>query len=675
MKKYYIAIASFIIALFMSGCAVFNTGRTSNEAGSVTDTQTAKMSAGTIGNSGSNGSGADGSEAKSETAAEADADEVAEADENVTEPGENPASEQNEAQTAEPTEEPTVETTEEPAKEPTAEPAKEPTAETAKEPTAEPAEEPTEEPAGNVSGASNAEQSTTVSAGGFTVTTDDGSVSQSGTTFTISAAGTYVLTGTLTDGRVVVDAPEDAEIELDLSNASITCSYDSPIYVKSAGKVKIKSLEGTKNYVNDTRALQTNEADTTGAAAIYALCDLDVVGKGALTVTATYNNGIHTKDDLEIKNVTLTVTAPNNALKGNDSVTIESGTLTLISTRGDGIKTENSDVSSKGNRRGIITVNGGTVTIYSACDGIDASYDVVISGTPVITINTHAYSEYTASDCKKTTSTKGVKKSADSAKGIKADNQITISGGAIVINAMDDGIHANTDVALADKSTPLGNITITGGSITITAADDGIHADGTLQIDGGYVNVLNSHEGLEGHYVNVNGGEIYVYATDDGVNATSSNGRSSDGLITVTGGKMVVEVAGRDVDGIDSNGSYKQTGGFVVVSNPAADSSGNMSAVDADGQVSVTGGIIIALGTVPGNGGGAGGGRGGRFGMGGMTSSSSLPSGYVTLSGTLSAGTHTFTFGSTTETFTLKASVSSGWIWASGISSSNYSLK
>lgn len=669
MKKYYIAIASFIIALFMSGCAFFNTGRTANEAGSVTDTQTAKMSASTTDYSGttadSSGSSTAGNESEAGTAgneSEAGAENeetsevnaadetdenVAEQGENVTEQGENPASEQNEDQTAEPTEEPTE----------------------------EPTKEPTEDPTGNVSGASNTEQSTTVSAGGFTIATDDGTVSQSGTTFTISAAGTYVLTGTLADGRVVVDAPEDAEIELDLSNASITCSYDSPIYVKSAGKVKIKSLEGTKNYVNDTRALQTNEADTTGAAAIYALCDLDVVGKGALTVTATYNNGIHTKDDLEIKNVTLTVTAPNNALKGNDSVTIESGTLTLISTRGDGIKTENSDVSSKGNRRGIITINGGTVTIYSACDGIDASYDVVISGTPVITINTHAYSEYTASDCKKTTSTTGVKKSADSAKGIKADNQITISGGTIVINAMDDGIHANTDVALADNSTPLGNVTITGGSITITAADDGIHADGTLQIDGGYVNVLNSHEGLEGHYVNVNGGEIYVYATDDGVNATSSNGRSSDGLITVTGGKMVVEVAGRDVDGIDSNGSYKQTGGFVVVSNPAADSSGNTGAVDADGQVSVTGGIIIALGTVPGNGGGAGGGRGGRFGMGGMTSSSSLPSGYVTLSGTLSAGTHTFTFGSTTETFTLKASVSSGWIWASGISSSNYSLK
>ena len=675
MKKYYIAIASFIIALFMSGCAVFNTGRTANEAGSVTDTQTAKMSAGTTDYSGTTAGSSESSTGSNESEAGAENEEasvvnaadetdenvaekgenVTEQGENVTEPGENPASEQNEDQTAEPTEEPTEEPT--------------------KEPTEDPTKEPTEDPAGNVSGTSNAEQSTTVSAGGFTITTDDSTVSQSGTTFTISAAGTYVLTGTLADGRVVVDAPEDAEIELDLSNASITCSYDSPISVKSAGKVKIKSLEGTKNYVNDTRALQTNEADTTGAAAIYALCDLDVVGKGALTVTATYNNGIHTKDDLEIKNVTLTVTAPNNALKGNDSVTIESGTLTLISTRGDGIKTENSDVSSKGNRRGIITINGGMVTIYSACDGIDASYDVVISGTPVITINTHAYSEYTASDCKKTTSTTGVKKSADSAKGIKADNQITISGGTIVINAMDDGIHANTDVALADNSTPLGNVTITGGSITLTAADDGIHADGTLQIDGGYVNVLNSHESLEGHYVNVNGGEIYVYATDDGVNATSSNGRSSDGLITVTGGKMVVEVAGRDVDGIDSNGSYKQTGGFVVVSNPAADSSGNTSAVDADGQVSVTGGIIIALGTVPGNGGGAGGGRGGRFGMGGMTSSSSLPSGYVTLSGTLSAGTHTFTFGDTTETFTLKAAVSSGWIWASGISSSNYSLK
>ncbi len=637
MKKYYITIAALVVALLMSGCAVLNPGRTSNDAGSVSDTQTVNTSY------------------------------ISQEDDGEQEDLEGSESGNVVEQTADPTGEATVE--------PTSEPTAEPTAEPASEPSIEPTSEPTEEPSASEIPESS---SKTVSANGFTITTEDGNVSVSGSTFTIASAGTYVLSGTFADGQIIVDAPEESEVELDLSNASITCSYDSPIFIKSAGKVKIKSLEGTKNTVNDTRPLQTNEADTTGAAAIYALCDLDIVGKGTLTVTATYNNGIHTKDDLEIKNVTLTVTAPNNALKGNDSATIESGTLTLISTRGDGIKTDNSDVSSKGNRRGTVTINGGTITIYSACDGIDAAYDVVISGTPEITIKTHSYSDYTASDCKTTTSTSGVKKSANSSKGIKADNSVTISGGTVVIYSMDDAIHANNDVTLADNSTPLGNITISGGSITVTAADDGIHADGTLRIDGGYVNVVNSHEGLEGHYINVNGGEIYVYATDDGVNATSSNGRSSDGLITVTGGKMVVEVAGRDVDGIDSNGSYKQTGGFVVVSNPNADSSGNMSAVDTDGEVSITGGIIIALGTVPGNGGGGGYGGGpgwGRFGFGGMTSSSTLPSGYVTLSGTLSAGTHTFTFGDTTETFTLKAAVSSGWIWASGISSSNYSLK
>jgi hypothetical protein len=156
------------------------------------------------------------------------------------------------------------------------------------------------------------------------------------------------------------------------------------------------------------------------------------------------------------------------------------------------------------------------------------------------------------------------------------------------------------------------------------------------------------------------------------VNATSSGGRSSDGVIRINGGSMFVEVAGRDVDGIDSNGSYEQTGGFVVVSNPNADSSGNMSALDADGAVTVTGGTIIALGTVPG---GSGGGRGGRFGMGGMGGGSALPSGSVTYTGTLTAGTHTFTYNGETTSFTLKACVSNGWIWSDGISSTNYTLK
>lgn len=511
----------------------------------------------------------------------------------------------------------------------------------------------------------------------FEIATEDGTVTLSGSTYTITSGGTYVVTGTLSDGQIIIDAGEEDEVELDLSGASITCSYDSPIFAKNAGKLKIKAVEGTVNVVSDTRTANVSEAETAGSAAIYAECDLNLAGKGTLAVTAGYNNGIHCKDDLKIKNLTLTVTAPNNALKGNDSVTIESGSVTVISTAGDGIKTVNSDVSSKGNQRGSVTVSGGTVNIYSAGDGIDAAYDVIISGDAAIVINTHSYSSYTLSSAKKTAASNGVTKSADSSKGIKADNQVVISGGSVTIRCMDDGIHANGGVALENGSKSTGNISISGGLVSIECADDGIHAEGTILIEGGYVDVVNSHEGLEGHCITVNDGEIHVYATDDGLNATSSSGsRSADGVITVNGGLMIVEVGGRDVDGVDSNGDYVQTGGIVIVSNPNADSSGNTSAVDVDSSVSVTGGIIVALGTVPG-GGNMGGGnmRGGRFGIGGMGSGSSLPSGYVTYNGSLNAGSHTFSFGDVNVSFTLKSGVSGGWIWASGLSSGSYTLK
>lgn len=521
--------------------------------------------------------------------------------------------------------------------------------------------------------------------GDFTITTEDGAFTENGSVFTVTSAGTYTLTGVLSNGQVVVNAGDEDEVVLQLNGCSITCASDSPILASNADKVKIVAVAGTKSSITDSRALQTNENDTTGKAAIYAQCDLSLSGTGSLIVSASYNNGVHTNDDLKVKETVLTVTAPNNALKGNDSVTIESGVLTLTSTGGDGIKTDNSDVSSKGNQRGTVTIEGGTITITSADDGVSASYDAVISaGTLTVKAN---------------------------GKGVTADNSVTVSGGTISVTSNDDALHANNDNALENGASPLGNVTITGGSITVNTGDDGIHADGTLLVTGGYVNVAQSHEGLEGHYVTIENGEIHVYANDDGVNATSSGSFGSDGLITVSGGSLYVEVAGRDTDGIDSNGSYKQTGGFVVVSNPNADGSGNVASLDVDSTVSVTGGILIALGggsqmggmrgevttdsevvsvsTLtamgpggrPGQGGqGGNGGFGGfgglgQFGIGGMFSSNSLPDGAISLTGTLAAGTHSFTYNGTTYEFTLKQAVSGGFIWASGITSSNYTLK
>jgi hypothetical protein len=232
--------------------------------------------------------------------------------------------------------------------------------------------------------------------GDFTVTSDtsDG-VTQSGSVYTITKAGEYTVAGLLSEGQLIVDAGDENEVTIVLNGTSITCSSGSPIYVKNASEVKIKSEENSFNEVIDNRAEATEDSsDDAGNAAIYATCDLKLVGKGALVVTANYNNGIQSKDDLSIKNVIVKVTAVNNAFKGNDAVDIESGNIIAISAKGDGIKTSNSSISNKGNQKGIVTITGGNIDVYATCDGIDAAYGVDISGDGNLNIYTDTYSEY-----------------------------------------------------------------------------------------------------------------------------------------------------------------------------------------------------------------------------------------------------------------------------------------
>lgn len=119
-----------------------------------------------------------------------------------------------------------------------------------------------------------------------------------------------------------------------------------------------------------------------------------MVGKGALSVTGNYNNGIQSKDDISIKNVTIKVNAVNNAIKGNDEVAIESGEIIAISRKGDGIKTLNSSLSTKGKQKGNVIISGGNIDIYAACDSIDAAYGVDVSGDGNLNIYTDTYSDY-----------------------------------------------------------------------------------------------------------------------------------------------------------------------------------------------------------------------------------------------------------------------------------------
>ncbi len=541
----------------------------------------------------------------------------------------------------------------------------------------------------------------------FSIRSSDNDVMPDGSVYTITEAGEYTISGALADGQIVVDAGDEDEVKLLLNDVSISCSTDAPILIKNAGEITVKAEKNTYNIVND---LRTGDASAAGEenydAAIYATCDLKLTGSGTLIVTSTYDNGVKSKDDLSVKNMTLKVTAVGNALKGNDSVELKSGELMLISTASDGIKTENTDVSSKGNQRGTVTISGGQVDIYAACDGIHAAYNVEISDeeTCVVNIYTASYASeqaaaagseqylivptslysdeydyyvylyneddtagtwvkctydamvysgrtayyglvyrttgsyqnllwnlvpadttpdgtnYVAASTGETVNgsmnaylitsvSSGViagdwvqlssgsgnsNKTTYSAKGIKAANEILLTGGEVTVYAMDDGLHANGGDALENGSIGLGNVTISGGSLSITSADDGIHADGMLTIDDGTVTIVDSHEGLEGNVITINGGTISVYGDDDGINACAG---SVTPLLTINGGSLTVTTPSGDTDAIDSNGNFVMTGGAVLVRGGAQ--MGNMAgSVDVDGSITISGGTIAAFGGI-----------------------------------------------------------------------------
>ena len=454
--------------------------------------------------------------------------------------------------------------------------------------------------------------------GDFSILNENGEASgftKSGTTYTINTAGTYTLKGLL-QGRIIIDATSSSKIELDLEGFRIESSENSPIYAtKKVDTLKIKAVEGTTNVVMDNRAAKTTEDDNQFEGAIAGKCDMNFIGKGELQVYGGYNNGIHTSKDLKIKNLHLYSYGNNHAIRGGNSIAIlnTSTYVKAVAKIGDGLKSNDGAVSDKGKQKGTISITGGIVKIDSMEDGIDAAYDVIVSKgvdedteaetTPTINIYTDKYATLTKAGWHEEGNTD---KSATTAKGMKAANSIAISDGKIYMKVYDDGLHANNDYLTDSDDNQLttkgtGNIAISGGTTTIDASDDGVHADGTLTIEDGVVNVTNSYEGLEGQHIVISGGTTRVEGKDDGLNAANADTTSSVvPTITISGGFLEVGVPSTDDhDGIDSNGTYTQTGGIVVCKGP---NSNNAAALDHDKEATVSGGTLIALGAIEGYG-------------------------------------------------------------------------
>lgn len=412
---------------------------------------------------------------------------------------------------------------------------------------------------------------------------------------TITEEGVYLISGSLENGMIVVDADETAKVQLVLNNVEISNSNGAAIYVRQADKVFITLAEGTVNTLSGGEnyvSIDDNNID----GVIFAKSDLTINGKGSLNVTAVTGHGIVSKDDLKVTGGAVTVTASGHGLSGKDSVRITAGaengqdavnsTVTLnITTGKDGIHSENADKEDKG----FIYIEGGSITIVSDGDSISAGiYLQIDGGTFNLTAGKGSASKTIARD----------EDGSDiSIKGIKAGGQMVINGGSYFIDSQDDALHSGS------------NLIVTGGQFDIATGDDGLHADETATVTGGTVNIATCYEGIEGNEVVISGGYIRLYATDDGLNAAggrdgsgfggpfgrefrggSQGGTDSVSSLLISGGAIYVNADG---DGIDSNGTITVTGGEIYISGPESSANG---AIDYEYSAQITGGTLVAVG-------------------------------------------------------------------------------
>lgn len=460
-------------------------------------------------------------------------------------------------------------------------------------------------------------------------------------TFTnVAADSVYAVSGEF-KGNIVIDTGDDYKFDLELHGLSFSSDNTNPIFVKSGDEVTITAKKGYQNYIYDMRTMLAEDS-AEKAGAIYSDVDLKIAGKGELVVVSENNNGIHSKKDLEVKNLTLTVHCTDNALKGNDSVTLENAATTLIATMGDGIKTTRSDISGKGKQRGAIAVQGGTHTIYAACDGLDAAYDVVVEeDTTTLTVYTDKYSDYSEEvtavaedvyyirfNSKVWNYSVKYYNSDDDFVWVTPEFHSTVSGGRtsdyyysfpkmeeyaklqlfIYSDDMQQGqeneyLAATEYLSLNDGYDTLAlfnrgnNLSYSWTNYSTKASEGfgrGPGAPGGMGGPGGWAegNTEKGDHSTKGikaaNEIIIQGGTVSVTSYDDAFHAsndtTLENGQSPKGNIRISGG--MVSLYSND-DGLHADGTVTVTDGVVTISNSYEGIEGTMVQISG-GNVSVT---------------------------------------------------------------------------------------
>lgn len=399
---------------------------------------------------------------------------------------------------------------------------------------------------------------------GTGATSSSTAVTVNGTTVTITAAGTYRISGTLANGQLLVSTKDTAAVRLILDGMTISNSGDAPLFISKAARAVIMLADNTVNTITDGTTYPSG-ADQN--AAVFSKANLSIGGNGSLVVNARFNDGITGKDGLVINSGRITVTAVDDGIRGKDYLVVRNGTFT-ITAGGDGFKSDEEDDASLG----YVLVSGGTLGVTAVGDGIQAQTSALITGG-TLTFRNGGGNTATIADTL-------------SAKGIKGDSAVVIDGGTITIDAADDGVHTNKTLVL------------NGGTFSIATGDDGLHSDAALTINGGDVDITRSYEGVENTLADlvINGGRVRVVSSDDGINlAGAGDTRPGSGAgaytLRINGGRVTVIASG---DGVDANGSIAMSGGCVIVHGPTAN---NNAPVDYDGTFQMTGGFLVAAGS------------------------------------------------------------------------------
>lgn len=296
---------------------------------------------------------------------------------------------------------------------------------------------------------------------------------KSGSEYTVSSAGTYILTGEAENFTVTVEADKADKVQLVLNGLAVTNDSFPVIYVKSADKCFVTSLGSNSLAVSGTF---TADGDTNTDAVIFSKDDLTFNGTGTLTVLSAAGNGIAAKDDLKFTGGSYNITAARDAVEANDSISISGGEFTVTSNK-DAFHCENDEA------QGEIYIAGGTFTINAGDDGIQATTTLVIDG-----------GEFTIT----------------AVEGLEA-TYVQINGGIIRIQASDDGINAARKCDTLDVV-----IEINGGEITVVMGPgdtDGLDANGTIIVNGGLIDVTGQSS-FDADYGSIyNGGTIIINGT------------------------------------------------------------------------------------------------------------------------------------------------------------------